>query len=649
MTRGAQDLRRGGRASAARGRAVAPLGALALAALAAALSLATAAVAAPSDDVEGAYHSSAAERDLARLLAGRAETDAFVFHFRPGTAAEAGRAGIEAKLAPAWKAVCAHLELSPAPRLDVFIYETGAEMARLTGRASEEAAAIDGALHVALDRASVEGALARLAEAPWGRAGDKLGGSLEPARWHKVSVRCRAGGKLEVAVDERKLAIVGVPESPGAVGFGVEEGRLGVRGLKVRALPAEDQPLPPFTFPLRPAPGATPASVSTAIEADVPGRWRVADEELEGVRYGRASRVRLAGPPLRDVEVECELRVSEGATAEVDLHASGSTATRVIFAPGVVYVAVISGPPRRLAGPHTALREGLAAAIAATLTAEPIHELALALVSRGLTPGRDLIRTALPSGSTERDWRGILLGSFVLDALESYGPSKYRDLHFFDMSSSKTPLGDAADLERDWRAHLVARRFSDEAMKQAERRLGIDLFADASAWREASPARLRTDGPGDFTIPPGVEGELDWAGPTQMALQPGRASFPEAVATTRCAARLTVRLGDERSRAAVVLRDRDGARASAALVTAAGVQLVGPDGVAAAKAVRALDPGRWYDVAVALDGGGAARIYVDGELATEAATGLAAGPGRLAIELEGKRVDLRNAAMRGLE
>jgi len=37
----------------------------------------------------------------------------------------------------------------------------------------------------------------------------------------------------------------------------------------------------------------------------------------------------------------------------------------------------------------------------ATLTAEPIHELALALVSRGLTPGRDLIRTALPSGSTE--------------------------------------------------------------------------------------------------------------------------------------------------------------------------------------------------------------------------------------------------------
>ncbi|HVY63071.1 MAG TPA: hypothetical protein VHF22_15545, partial [Planctomycetota bacterium] len=96
----------------------------------------------PIDDVNGAYRSGPAERDLARLLPGHVESASFVYHFRPGGAAEAGRAALEPRLEEAWKKIVARFDLKALPKADVFVYETAAEMFRLTGRPGGEAAAI---------------------------------------------------------------------------------------------------------------------------------------------------------------------------------------------------------------------------------------------------------------------------------------------------------------------------------------------------------------------------------------------------------------------------------------------------------------------------------------------------------------------------
>ncbi|MGH7297494.1 MAG: LamG-like jellyroll fold domain-containing protein, partial [Polyangiaceae bacterium] len=108
--------------------------------------------------------------------------------------------------------------------------------------------------------------------------------------------------------------------------------------------------------------------------------------------------------------------------------------------------------------------------------------------------------------------------------------------------------------------------------------------------------------------------------------------------------RATVRFF-EGSRARILLLSRDGTQ-SAAIIAAGGAQIVGPDGTALARSASPLEPGRWDDVLLVLESG-AGRLYVDGELAAEA-RGLAAGPGTWAIEAEGRRVDVRGLAVRGL-
>src|SRR5207244_716179 len=159
-----------------------------------------------------------AERDLARLLAGRAESPSFVFHFRAGGAAEAGRAALEPRLEEAWKKISARFDLKGLHKPGGFVYGTGTGMNQLTGR---------------------------------------------PGR-------------------------------------GVEDDRFTIRGVKLRALPSEpDAPIPPFTNPLR-------GDAAKDWKPDVEGRWKVADEEVEGVRYGRMSRFRFGGQTFKEVEVECD-------------------------------------------------------------------------------------------------------------------------------------------------------------------------------------------------------------------------------------------------------------------------------------------------------------------------------------------------------
>src|SRR5204862_4970881 len=102
-----------------------------------------------------------------------------------------------------------------------------------------------------------------------------------------------------------------------------------IRNLRLRALGPDGTGTGRWTTPLR--------ETAQGFQPDAPGRFRIDAEELEGARYGRMTRIRLAEPAWQDVALECELRVSSGATAEVALQvpagASGAAGTRVLFTP----------------------------------------------------------------------------------------------------------------------------------------------------------------------------------------------------------------------------------------------------------------------------------------------------------------------------
>jgi hypothetical protein len=600
-----------------------------------------AAVALPADDVEGAYAASAFERDLGRLLSARHETKSFIIQHRPGGAAEQGRAAIEEKLAAAWQKVCARLDLKTPRKLQVFLYDSAAEMGRLTGRPSDEAMALGESLHVPADRPVLGAALAKVAEPQWGRIGEKLGGGLQGGRWYRVKISAR-GGHLDVRVDERKLAEGKIPVmSPGAIALGVEEGRFAIRELRVRAAPADPdaQINTPWSFPLRGAP-------ATALAGDSPGRWRVGDDEAEGIRYGRMSRARLEGTSLKDLELECELRISEGSTAEIALGVTdkGSSA-RIVFGAGSTYVATSEGR-RPLTGPHPTLREGLAAALAAEIDGIPVEPLARALLDRELAPPRELLRLGLPSGGTERYRRQVLLGAFVVYSLQKYGPAKYRELHFDDLFSPKTPIGEVGAIEAAWRKYIKEKTFGADDLARAARKLGLDVLADGKKWRDLTPAlqqgRFKTEGPGKFEA--GDDG-VEWhavAGTQASA----RLNVPELASGAKTALRASVRLG-ESTRVRLTLRTRDG-RTSAALLSPSGGQIVTPDNTVAAKSAQPLEPGRFYDAVLVLENG-AGRLYIDGELVAETKSGLAAGPGKLTIDFEGRDAEVRAVALRNIE
>jgi hypothetical protein len=608
-----------------------------------AIGLAAGPAAATPDDAD-AFRDSPLERDLTRLLPGRAEGGGFIFLYRPGGAADSGRNWLLERLGAAWPKVCARLHLESPKPLRVFVYETSLEMARLTGRPATEAVVFDDALHVALDRPIVAAGLARAAEARWGRAAERLAGGLEGGRWTRLRLAVRAE-KLEVKVDDRVLSQVSVPAASGGIGFGVEEGRLGIRNLRLRPLGPDGTGTDHWSQPLRESP--------QAFQADAPGRFRIDAEELDGARYGRMTRIRLAEPAWKDLELECELRVSAGATAEVSLqvppNAAGAAGTRVLFTPergdrralpGGVYVATgAEQGSRPVTGPFPTLREGLATAIGAEVDGIDLRLLARALLERGLAPARGLCALGFPQGPAERYRRQLLLGSFVARAIERFGVDKYRDLHFADLLQPKTPLGDLAELEADWRKWLKELPFSTDDIAAADRRLGLDLVASEQGWRDL--ARFATEGPGTSSArASGVLWTADAPG------QSAKIAFPDP-ATRRSAVRAHFKLG-EGSRLRLTIRTPEGP-ASAGVFATSGVALVAADATAVGRwGGFGLDAERWHDALVAFEDHGG-RAYIDGELVADGKSGLAAGPGALAIELDGKSVEVKSAAVRDLE
>ncbi len=605
----------------------------------AALGLSPVVGAAPGDDVEGAYAAAALDRDLLRMFPGRAESPGFAYQFRPGGAGETARVDLEAKLDAALEKVTKRLELKPR-RIRVYVYETGAEMVRLTGRPSSQAAAIGEAIHIPLDRPVVGPALARALESQWAAAGDKLGGGLEGGHWYKLHLLAR-GPKLAVTVDGRKLA--DVPAGAlvaGGIGFGVEEGRIGVRDLKVRAAPPEGQSPGEWTIPLR------GDKLDKTWPQEVPGRWRLANEEIEGTNYGRLTRLRYVGGDLKDVELECEIRLSEGAVGEVHLQATsaGPGGTRLVFRPGSAAV-VGPGGFRLVTGPHPLLREGLACALASEVDAMPVEALARALLDANLAPSLDKLRMGFPRNGTERFRAEVTAGAFVLHALATMGQAKYRELHFSDLTTAKTPAGDLGELEAAWRKALKAKAFDTTALKDAARRLGVDTLGDGSRFKDHGQALraggFKVEGTGSFTS--GERGLRWFSGGAQGMI--GRAFFPDQ-APPKVAVRAAVML-HENSRCRLLLKARDG-RTTAVLLAPSGAQLLTPDNTVAAKSDQNLDPGRFYDCVLVLEGG-AGRVYLDGELVAETSSGLTGGPGRLMIECEGRKVDVRSALVRNLE
>jgi hypothetical protein len=593
-----------------------------------------------AEDLEGAYLQSPLERDLARILSGRVETGSFVLHFRPGSkAAEAApRSGKE--LEGLWRRLCEKLDLRPRAKIHAFLYETSADLGRLTGRAAGEAIALGGSVHVPLDRPSRAAALARLIEPLYGRAGGKIVAELDPSHDYAFRLACR-GGAAEASLDGAPLAKFPADGTSGSISFGVEGGRLTVSDLKVRETPSA-----PWQFPLR--------GGEQAIEADLDGRWTVSGEALEGVRYSRWSRARIAGANVKDFELECKLRASDGASVEVAFHAAGERESdRIYFLPGGIVTTSYRGGKRApgttrlVTGPTAALREGFVQALALEAEGRSAHQLARALGDRNLLspPLSAAIATAIPQDGTERTRRRVMLASFVAFCLEKHGVARYRDLHFADLSAgmTRTPLGEVADLDEQWKSYLRGLdRPADEAQK-ADRELGLDVFAEKAKWRDLTPAmkerKFRTSGGGKWSVD--AEG-LQWDGAAGAAA--GRA-VPSDPAPRKGAIRATLRFS-EGSRARIGIAGHD-QRTSAVVISASGASLVTPDNTVAAKSESPLEAGQWYEIALVLEGG-AGRVYLDGVLAAEA-KGLAEGPGQWTIECEGRRVELRSVDVRAIE
>lgn len=623
-----------------------PVGVAAAIFAAATALFAPAAIPARAEDVEAAYLAAPLERDLGRMLSERSETASFIFHYRPKSQAEKAQAEVAKKLEDLHNRLRARLDLKTRQKLHVFLYDSAPELAHLTGRQATEALAIGGALHMALDRDSAAAGLARLLEPLYGRAGDKVGGGLEAGRTYKLRVLCR-GGILEAFLDGKKfLETEKIETQPGAITLGIEAGRVTIRDLRLREAPPspKTEPSTPWTYALR-------EGAEAPWVPELEGVWSVSGGSIEGTRYGRFSRTRLGGATLEHLELECAIRLADGALAEIGLHVTPEKSTRLVFLNHVIWLQTGADRPRKATvfatGPRWALRDGFAEALAGEIAGAPIHPEARALVEKNLLPPLDrLLRESVPAFGAQRTRRLVALRSFVAFCLEKFGTARYRELHFDDLAGAKTPLGTFAELEEQWKAHLRTAPRTDEQARKADRDLGLDVLVPASAWRDLMPAarerKFKTLKGSGGRWEAGPDG-LGWEG--EPGLSPGRLEAPLA-APARSAFAATVRFG-EASRLRIEIAARDG-KESAALVGASGAALVTPDNTVAAKANDVLDPLRWYDVALVLDGGGAARVYVDGRLAAEA-RGLASGPGAWQLEAEGRRVEVRGLAARALK
>jgi hypothetical protein len=362
------------------------------------------------------------------------------------------------------------------------------------------------------------------------------------------------------------------------------------------------------------------------------------------------TRARFSGQTWKDLELECEMRQSKGAIAEIALHASG-TANGNRVQVGPTFVNVVAPDPtnpsrdrrRPLTGPFPTIREGFAVALGAEIDGVPLHSLARTIADRGGMPSGPLCLGGLPSSSGDRLRRVMLLGSFVAWAIETHGAAKYRDFHFSPIAGdAETPLGELPKLEVDWKAWLLARKTTREERDAAEKQLGLDVMADLTSWRdmgEAIAAKRMKLASGSAGSLEASSAGLDWRGTGAGAgkIELG-VTLPETVGV-----RIQVRLG-EGSRVRLIVKERDG-RTTTLVLASTGAQLLSPENAIAARSDFGFEQGQSYEVALVLENE-AGRIFVDGQLAAEAKGGLSSGPGTAQLECEGRRVELGRIQVR---
>jgi hypothetical protein len=580
----------------------------------------------PDAGSEAAFASSPLERDLDRLLPGVLETEGFVARFRPGTASETQAPAIARAATAALEELRETLELKTIGKLPLYVYGSSAEMSRLTGRTADGADAIGHALHVPVDAPDIHAAVAHLLEPWWGRTAGFVGGSLEEGRWYQLKVEVR-GTRLTIRLDDGAGFSGTIDPRAGRLGFGIAEGRLAVKDMKVRPLPAEPEAEP------------TAPWVRPGIEPEVQGRWRRTGDELVVAHYGRMTRARLALPALQSFELHTQLRLAAGARAELFMHEAGGSANRLVVAPGAL---LLNGRPA--VGPHPVLHEGFGEAYAARKSGRPLQQEARALLERELLVDVNQLRFGLPRSATQREHRKIQAAAMVHYLWERFGIEQYRRLHFDTLLGSTTALGTLESLDAAWREQLRALSMEREEFEQAVRALGLDVIDPARAWQEL-PAKLGTGG----MLPRGggtwrlVRGRYVYAAP--IGDKVGYIVAPVG-APARMGIAATVRF-DAATRIKISVRGVD-KRKTSVVVSAEGATLVADDGSVPGRSRVPLSTGRDHDIALVL-ADGAGRVYLDGRLAAEAQAGLTRGPGRFAIEVDGPEASVRSVRVRELE
>lgn len=295
--------------------------------------------------------------------------------------------------------------------------------------------------------------------------------------------------------------------------------------------------------------------------------------------------------------------------------------------------------------PGGLLREGLAVAMEGEDHGVPVSSWAAVYARLGLLPSLASLRDRWPDGPPREMHPYNAAGSFVEWLLATEGVAKVKALYADPGREGEILPCGWDELEAAWRASLDARRVPDAEEEEIHRGMllpvgrlpaalakepGVALFdgktlagwtaSRAGAWAAAEGVlHGRGDGAGWATL--GTDRE--WKGAFAL--------------------RVVARVGEG---CGLLLRvNHSEGRSDEALLTpeGCGVTLGGGDRGLARAPVR-LVPGRWTEVVLA-QGGGTARLYLDGRLVVEAAGAFGPGGGSAGIGATGGAVEVRSAAV----
>ncbi len=611
------------------------------------LALGGAALAGPAVAADDPFAVSSLERDLRQLFPATVEAKDLIFHYRPGTPADRAKEAVAGAVSDALARVVERLGVKPAAPIHVYLYPSSRDLGRMTGAMTSEAVALGGAIHVAVDRPDCRRAFVRLLEVEWASLAGAVPGRLVGGRWYKVRIRSREK-KFELFLDGRKTFETELPEkSVGRAGFGIEGGRIAVQELRLRSLAggsdgvgfADDAA---WVYPLR--------GGGRGFEPEPTADWRASAERLEGSRPGSMSRTRF-GDGWSDLELECSLRASEGASVEVFVHArrergrdAPEKADRVALTPDGIFFAGADGRSVPVMGPHPFLRDGLVEALTSPGGPPVLHAIARVLLERGEVPPLAELRRAAPRDGAGRVRQRALAGSFVLYCVEHFGGlARYRDLHFSDFRGETTPLGEVREIDEGWRRHVRGfAALGPKEEKAALAALGLDTVAgdEKQPWKDL--------------LGPGWDGKWELSGPGRWERRPGEGlvATPSAgpavakcaVEAARAALALKVRVVPGATFKATLNGDKGGGAGNSILISTRGVAIVRADGAEVAS-VTGLELEGVVEVLFVSEGG-AARVYIDGQLVLEAPEGMSKAAGPVVLEASGQRVEIVEARLK---